>query len=127
VMSYFFQHTLSHWFGHAACPAATNTSTRHVAPLPAVVARAIAQALAKRKAVRNANADEPSHHLLDRHTTFWVLQPLARQIRCDAGVLWLTFDGDMRDVVLEAGQTHLCQNDARLAIHALQQSAFQIA
>jgi Protein of unknown function (DUF2917) len=126
-MSYFFQPTLSHWFGHAACPAATDTSIRDVPRLPAAVSHAIAQALAKRKAVRDANADTPSHHLLDRHATFWVIQPLARQIRCDAGVLWLTFDGEVRDVVLEAGQTHLCQNDAPLAIHALQQGAFQIA
>lgn len=124
-MSHFFQPTLSHWFGHAARPGVA-ASTPHGFTLSSVASYFSGQILAKSRAARHANAATPSTHSLDQHATFWVTQPLTRQIRCDVGVLWLTFDHDARDVVLEAGQTHLCQSDARLSIHALQQGAFQI-
>jgi Protein of unknown function (DUF2917) len=107
-MSHFFQPTLSHWFWHA-----TRTAIgAHAAP---VLAR-----------LSNVNTPIPSRQTLTQHATYWVAHPQHRQVRCDAGVLWLAFDHDARDVVLEAGQTHLCQNDARLSIHALQQSVFHM-
>ena len=64
---------------------------------------------------------------LSRHATFWMDHPMARQVTCQEGVVWLTFDGDLRDVVLEAGQMHLCQSDQRLAIHALEDGSVCIA
>ena len=64
---------------------------------------------------------------LGRHATFWVDHPMTRQVTCQEGVVWLTFDGDLRDVVLEAGQMHLCQSDQRLAIHALEDGSVCIA
>lgn len=56
---------------------------------------------------------------LERAATRWVPHPRGWIVGCEAGTLWLTFDGDARDIVLEAGQTHRCECDRRLAIHAL--------
>ena len=36
-----------------------------------------------------------------------------------AGTVWLTHDGQAKDVILEAGQSHCCDSNARLGIHAL--------
>lgn len=124
-MSHFFQPTLSHWFGHAARPAIA-ASTTQSSPWSSLVSHIRAHTWAKHIAVRHTHAATPDTQSLEQYATFWVTQPLTRQIRCDAGVLWLTFDHDARDVVLEAGQTHFCQSDARLSIHALQQGSFLI-
>lgn len=124
-MSHFFQPRLSHWFLPAARPTDPIFSTR-VSTQSSVVSRVMAQLRAQRGPVLGSRAVTGGTHSLDQHATVWLAQPLARHIRCDAGVLWLTFDHDARDVVLEAGQTHLCQSDARLSIHALQQGAFRI-
>lgn len=47
-------------------------------------------------------------------------------ITCLAGCLWLTHDGDCRDIVLESGQSHVADRDSRLIIHALTRSTFRL-
>jgi len=37
-------------------------------------------------------------------------------IQCTGGCVWLTHDGDCRDVLLEAGQLHVSDRNSRLAI-----------
>ena len=49
------------------------------------------------------------------------------RIECTAGAVWLTHDGDCRDVVLEAGQSHMADRDSRLVIYALSSSAVRLA
>lgn len=61
----------------------------------------------------------PAVRQLDTGTTAWVARPLGRTVTCNTGTLWLTFDGEGLDVILEAGQTHRCAHASRLAIHAL--------
>jgi hypothetical protein len=42
-------------------------------------------------------------------------------------VLWLCFDGEPLDIVLEAGETHLCAKRPALSIHALSPSLVRLA
>lgn len=56
---------------------------------------------------------------LDKGTTTWIASPLGRTVTCETGTLWLTFDNEPTDVILEAGQSHPCVKAAKLAIHAL--------
>ena len=56
---------------------------------------------------------------LDKGATTWIARPLGRTIRCEAGTLWLTFDGDPQDLILEAGQSHRCDKASKLGIHAM--------
>jgi Protein of unknown function (DUF2917) len=125
-MSHFFQPTLSHWFGHTTRPVA-DVYTAPVSVRLSAAVRAKVRAMAKRASAIEVSTPSPSTQTLAQHATYWVTHPQHRRVHCDAGVLWLAFDRDTRDVVLEAGQTHLCQNDARLSIHALQQGVFQIS
>lgn len=69
-----------------------------------------------RRPVRPASA---TRHLLDKGATAWIEEPLGREVVCEAGTLWLTFDGEPQDVILEAGESHRCTQGSRLAIHAL--------
>ena len=56
---------------------------------------------------------------LDRGATTWIARPLCRTIRCEAGTLWLTFDREPLDLILEAGQSHHCDKASKLGIHAM--------
>jgi Protein of unknown function (DUF2917) len=47
-------------------------------------------------------------------------------VECIEGCLWLTHDGDCRDIVLEAGQSHVADRDSRLVIHALARSTVRL-
>lgn len=49
------------------------------------------------------------------------------RIECNEGAVWLTHDGDCRDAVLEAGQSHVTDRDSRLVIYALSSSAVRLA
>lgn len=56
---------------------------------------------------------------LMRGTTTWVDEPLGRRVSCVSGTLWLCFDGEPLDIVLEPGQSHRCDGRSALSIHAL--------
>jgi hypothetical protein len=49
-----------------------------------------------------------------------------QRIECVSGCIWLTHDGDCRDVVLKAGQAHVLDRSSRLLIHALGSSAIRL-
>jgi hypothetical protein len=61
----------------------------------------------------------PAALRLDAHATRWIDRPLGRTVTCETGTLWLTFDNEPADVILEAGQSHRCTSASKLAIHAL--------
>ena len=63
---------------------------------------------------------------LDKGRTFWVEQPMSREINCLEGTLWLTFDGVRKDIILEAGESYRCDSASRLAIHALDAACFDM-
>jgi len=47
-------------------------------------------------------------------------------IQCTEGSVWLTHDGDCRDVLLEAGQLHVSDRNSRLVIYAIVPSAVRL-
>jgi hypothetical protein len=64
--------------------------------------------------------------VLRRHRTLWIARPLGLLVRCDSGTLWLVFDGDPADVVLEAGEEWVCRNDTTLSIHAMTSASVRL-
>ncbi len=56
---------------------------------------------------------------LDQGATRWIDYPMGRTVTCEVGTLWLTFDNEPADVILEAGQSHRCAKASKLAIHGL--------
>ena len=65
--------------------------------------------------------------VLETQHTLWEVHPLGCVIACERGAVWLTFDHDPRDIVLEAGQSLRCERDAPLAIHALETSTVRVS
>jgi hypothetical protein len=61
----------------------------------------------------------PDVRQLAKGETTWSVNALGRVVRCESGVFWLCFDGDPKDIVLEAGQTYRCDKGTPLSIHAL--------
>lgn len=49
------------------------------------------------------------------------------RILCTCGCLWVTVDGDLRDVVLEPGDSFEAQEPRRALLYALQGSAFVLS
>jgi Protein of unknown function (DUF2917) len=63
---------------------------------------------------------------LNKSATTWVAKPLGRRVTCESGTLWLCFDGEPQDIVLEPGDTHLCAKHSALSIHALSPSVVRL-
>jgi len=72
-----------------------------------------------RRAAPAAAQPSPS---LEKAQIFWLDAPVGLQVNCRSGSLWLTYDGQQRDIVVEHGQTHRCDAPGRLAIYALERS-----
>lgn len=64
---------------------------------------------------------------LNRGATTWVAKPHGRLVTCESGALWLCFDGEPADIVLEPGQTHRCAKRSALSIHAFSRSVVRLA
>jgi len=56
----------------------------------------------------------------------WIAHPAGRTVTCEAGALWVTFDGQQLDVVLKSGQSYYCRDDARMAVYAVAPSRFRM-
>jgi hypothetical protein len=76
------------------------------APAPAITRRPVASA-------------GPSSQLLHKNATLDVRNPMGVTVECIYGSLWLTHDGDCKDIILEAGQRYSSATRARLLVHAL--------
>lgn len=61
----------------------------------------------------------PAARQLDKGANAWIARPLGRIITCESGTLWLTFDNEPLDLILEAGESHHCVKHSKLLIHAL--------
>jgi hypothetical protein len=61
----------------------------------------------------------PSSQLLHKNATLDVRNPMGVTVECIYGSLWLTHDGDCKDIILEAGQRYSSATRARLLVHAL--------
>ncbi len=49
------------------------------------------------------------------------------QLRCDEGTLWLTLDHDIRDVILEAGDTYRGTEHRRAIVCALKAARMSVS
>lgn len=64
-------------------------------------------------------------HRLGKGEVRRVRLPLGRRVECLAGVLWITQDGDRRDVVLEAGDAFVFdRHDADALVSGLAESRY---
>ena len=70
---------------------------------------------------------EPTVLHLNKGATTWITKPLRRRITCETGALWLCFDGEPQDIVLEPGEAHCCEKRSPLSIHALSAGAVRVA
>jgi len=53
-----------------------------------------------------------------------VAAPVGRRVECLSGVLWVTQDGDRRDIILEAGDAFDFDRAKGVLISALQDSSY---
>lgn len=100
------------------------TSPRDWWAAPCAAARALLRRVTE--AGRDARPIESTVSLNSGATT-WVDQPLGRRLSCESGLLWLCFDGEPLDIVLEPGESHLCVKGTVLSIHALSPGMFRLA
>ena len=77
--------------------------------------------------LRRALAAPVTDRSLEKHATTWIARPLGRTVTCETGTLWLTFDSEPADVILQAGQSHRCAKASRLAIHAMTAARVSVA
>ena len=79
---------------------------------------------ARTRAVARRLAPAAAHpsSSLERAQILWLDAAVGLEVNCRSGALWLTYDGQQRDIVVEQGQTHRCDAAGRLAIYALERS-----
>jgi hypothetical protein len=72
---------------------------------------------------------------MDQHPTvslparqlFEIPDAASARILCTDGCLWLTLDGDLRDVILEPGESFETREPRRVLLYAMQPSSFVLA
>jgi hypothetical protein len=63
---------------------------------------------------------------LAHHAIHSVPDAAGVQIGCAGGTVWLTLDGDPRDIILEAGEVFITPEHRRALIYALQPSRISL-
>lgn len=86
--------------------------------------RALLQRLLQRGVAAPA---APTSRPLHRGETAWITRPHGRTVTCERGTLWLTFDNEPLDLILEAGQSYCCAHASKLGIHALAEARVTVA
>lgn len=67
----------------------------------------------------DASSEASTLRLLPKDSTVVIEHPFGREIGCLRGTLWITHDGDNKDIVLEAGGLYTADRDARMLVHAM--------
>lgn len=68
-----------------------------------------------------------AEHTLPQAHTLTLPASKGQHIDCVQGCLWITQDGDPRDVVLEAGQRFAVDRGQRTLVHALEPARVRVA
>ena|SRR5688500_3398023 len=68
----------------------------------------------------------PNDLQLAHHTIYSLPDAAGIQIGCTEGTVWLTLDGDSRDIILEAGEVFAATEHRRALIYALQPSRISL-
>ena len=63
-------------------------------------------------------------NLLDKGATMTIACPLRCEVHCVLGALWITHDGDPKDIVVEAGHSYRADRNARMLVYALEDSEY---
>jgi hypothetical protein len=66
----------------------------------------------------NARTDQPAFELHPR-APLRLRVDAGRHISAVAGTAWITIDGDLRDIILEPGDTHAFERPAHVMVQAL--------
>jgi hypothetical protein len=92
-----------------------NPAARLANPLTWLLRRGNAQPARPQRTAEPADAVQA----LSRGRTLRVAQPLGTEIYCVQGSLWITHDGDPKDIVIEAGRSYVADRHAPLVVCAL--------
>jgi len=84
--------------------------------------------LVKDTLVAEAKRDvfQPLTLTLSNQGTHSMAKPQGRTVICTKGTLWVTFDWDSKDTILEAGESIYCESTRLLFVQALTDANFQI-
>lgn len=63
---------------------------------------------------------------LQKGATLAVARPQGCTIECEQGSLWITYDADPEDSLIEAGQHHVARQPSRMLVHALGDSTLRL-
>jgi len=78
------------------------------------------------KAAGPTPSPEPALHELDEGEILKIPQPLRLEVVCLRGSLWITHDGDPKDIMVEAGGCYRVDRPSTLLIHALLRARLEI-
>lgn len=79
-----------------------------------------------RRALRDVTRATAPARDLAANATIRIADPLRCQVRCVSGLLWLTHDGDRKDLILGPGEQYLADRSSTLLAHALQASRLEL-
>ena len=79
-----------------------------------------------RRSSRHVPAARPEPVELGRHQVHRLDATGGMQVRCTVGALWITHDGDPKDIVLAAGETSPLRKGHRVLVQALQPSSYVV-
>lgn len=71
--------------------------------------------------------DPPGRFAMLRRTLLEVPPGRALRVACAGGSLWLTLDHDLRDIVLERGDSVDVAGDRRALVYALEDAVLELA
>ena len=63
---------------------------------------------------------------LAAHATIRIADPPGYNVTCLTGLLWLTHDGDPKDLILQPGEQYQADRRSTLLVHALQDSGLAL-
>lgn len=64
---------------------------------------------------------------IDKGAIFAVLQPAGKTLTCVRGSLWITHDGDVKDVVISKGDSYTVVRPDRMLVSGLEASSVTLA
>jgi hypothetical protein len=63
---------------------------------------------------------------LAAHATIRIADPIRCTVTCLTGLLWLTHDGDPKDLILKPGEQYRADRRSMLLVHALEESRLEL-
>ncbi len=78
-----------------------------------------AKAACSMRQTRQANCMRPNVQEIARDGILEISQGAGMTLECLAGSVWVTLDGDLRDVILDAGHAFTVASEQRILIQAL--------